>query len=169
MNLPHRQGGYTYLGLLFAIALLSVVMAGSGLLWSTTIQREKEEDLLAIGQEFRKAIGQYYLRTPGTVKKYPPTLESLIYDPRQAAVTRYLRRIYRDPVTGRAEWGLIASPDGGVMGVYSLSEKAPIKRSFIGDDQDFIGKRKYSDWHFIYTPPDLPLRDPNTPARGSQL
>lgn len=147
-----HQRGFTYIGLLLIIALSGIVLAGAGVVWSTTLQREKEEELLVIGQEVRTAIAQYYLRTPGTVKRYPPNLEALLFDFRQAALTRHLRKIYRDPVTGNAEWGLIASPDGGVMGIYSLSDRVPIKTNFDGKNLDFSGSKKYSDWHFQYVP-----------------
>lgn len=151
------QCGFTYIGLLLIIALSGLFLAGAGVVWSTTLQREKEEELLAIGQEVQAAIAQYYLRTPGTVKRYPPNLEALLFDPRQAAVTRYLRKIYRDPMMGNTNWGLIASPDGGVMGIYSLSDHVPIRRNFDGTSLDFVGREKYSDWRFQYVPAISPF------------
>jgi hypothetical protein len=42
-------------------------------------------------------------------------------------------------------------PNGGIFGVYSLSEESPIKRSnFRPNESGFEGKEKYSDWKFIY-------------------
>ncbi len=147
-----RQGGFTYIGLLLIVALSGLMLAGAGVVWSTTLQREKEEELLAIGQEVQAAIAQYYLRTPGTIKRYPPNLEALLFDARQAAVTRYLRKVYRDPITGGTNWGLVASPDGGVMGIYSLSDRRPIRVPFEGTNLDFDCCNKYSDWRFQYVP-----------------
>jgi len=40
---------------------------------------------------------------------------------------RHLRRLYPDPITNSAERGLVKAPDGGVMGVYSLSEQPVLK------------------------------------------
>ena len=40
---------------------------------------------------------------------------------------RHLRRLYKEPITGQDEWGLVEAPGGGVMGVYSRSEDEPIK------------------------------------------
>jgi hypothetical protein len=40
---------------------------------------------------------------------------------------RYLRRIYRDPMTSKTEWGLVQSVDGRIMGVHSLSKDKPLK------------------------------------------
>lgn len=148
-----NQDGFTYLGVLFLVAILSAALAGTGVIWSTAQQREKEKELLFIGNAFRQAIGAYYQKTPGTIKRYPNNLGDLLKDNRQLVQTRYLRKIYDDPLTGQAKWGLVRAPDGGIMGVFSLSEKEPIKRFFEQESADFVGTKKYSDWRFVYMPP----------------
>lgn len=155
-----KQGGFTYLGLLFAVALAGIVLATTGVLWSTERQREKERELLAIGEEFRRAIGNYYERSPGTVKRYPAKLEDLTKDNRFLGMRRHLRQVYRDPVTGNADWALIPAPEGGIMGVHSLSTVEPIKQgNFPPRFAEFEGKRSYADWRFVYRyqPPGAPL------------
>jgi hypothetical protein len=67
----------------------------------------------------------YFQRSPGTAKRYPARLGDLLEDRRFLSRQRYLRRIYVDPMTGKAEWGLVQAPQGGVMGVYSLAEGKP--------------------------------------------
>lgn len=147
------QAGFTYLGLLFAVALAGIVLATTGALWSTERQREKERELLAVGEEFRRAIGTYYERSPGTVKRFPAKLDDLTKDNRFITVQRHLRRVYRDPVTGNADWGVIAAPEGGIMGVQSLSKAEPIKQgNFPPRLAEFEGKRSYADWRFVYRP-----------------
>ena len=153
MTNMRNQDGFTYLGVLFLVAILSAALAGTGVIWSTAQQREKEKELLFIGNTFRLAIGAYYQKTPGTIKRYPNNLGDLLKDNRQLVQTRYLRKIYDDPFTGQAKWGLIRASDGGIMGVFSLSEKEPIKRFFEQESADFIGTKKYSDWRFVYMPP----------------
>ena len=148
-----NQDGFTYLGVLFLVAILSAALAGTGVIWSTAQQREKEKELLFIGNSFRQAIGAYYQKTPGTIKRYPNNLGDLLKDNRQLVQTRYLRKIYDEPFTGQAKWGLVRAPDGGIMGVFSLSEKEPIKRFFEQESADFVGTKKYSDWRFVYMPP----------------
>jgi len=145
-----RDRGFTYLGLLFAVAVLGVGLAGTGVVWHTAKQREKERELLFVGNQFRRAIEQYYLATPGALKKYPLQIEDMLRDPRLPSVQRYLRRVYADPLTGRSEWGLVRAPDGGIMGVYSLSDAMPVKVAlFRTADRNFEGKERYSDWKFI--------------------
>jgi hypothetical protein len=66
---------------------------------------------------------------------------------------RYLRRLYPDPITGKEEWGLVKSADGGFAGVYSLSEAAPLKTAgFAVRDASFEGKTKYAEWQFVFAP-----------------
>ena len=148
------QRGYTYLMVLFLIAIMGVMLAAGARVWHQAAQRERERQLLFIGNQFRQAIGQYYLRSPGSVKKYPNALDDLLKDSRQLATQRYLRKIFRDPITGEAEWGLVQVAGSGITGVYSLSQDVPIKSSnFRLADAAFEGAAKYSDWKFVYTLP----------------
>jgi type II secretory pathway pseudopilin PulG len=150
---PRKQAGFTYLAILFVVAIAGIMLAQAGLNWSHASQREKEAELLFVGSEYRKAIMLYYERTPGPVKKYPAKLEDLLLDTRYASPQRYLRKLYRDPFTGRAEWGLVMAPEGGIMGVHSPSTAAPIKMAnFSYADASFEGAGRYTDWVFSYVP-----------------
>lgn len=94
------------------------------------------------------------------MKRYPEKLEDLLEDRRYLSVQRYLRKIYADPLTGKPEWSLIAAPGGGIMGIHSLSEAAPIRRA--------DGAKKLADWRFVYEPPagaQAPAAKPIPPAR----
>jgi len=145
-----RQRGFTYLTLLFAVAILSGGLALIGEVWHTGSAREKEAELLHIGNEYRKAIERYYRSGPG---QYPESLADLVRDPRRPGTVRHLRRIYADPISGSEEWGLVKSADGGIAGVYSLSEASPLKTAgFAVRDASFEGKAKYSDWQFVFNP-----------------
>ncbi len=143
--------GFTYIGLLIFIALIGIALAGTGMIWHTESLRAKEAELLFIGNQYRGAIARYYDSTPGLPKKYPRTVEELLKDNRFPGAKRYLRKIYVDPMTGKAEWGIVASADGGVMGVYSLFDRDVLKTgNFSVADQEFEGKARYSDWKFTY-------------------
>ena len=142
--------GYTYLTVLFVVAMLASGLAVIGEMWHTAATREREAELLHIGNEYRKAIERYYLAGTG---QYPRSLADLLKDPRQPGTVRHLRRLYPDPVTGKDEWRLVRAPTGGIAGVASTSEAAPLKVSgFRVRDAEFEGKSKYSDWQFIYAP-----------------
>ncbi len=153
-QLAARQQGFTYLGLLFIIALMGATLALTGVTWHAAQKREKERQLLFVGNQFRQAIAAYYNRSPGNVKQYPGTLGDLLKDPRQLVPQRYLRRVYPDPVTGKGEWGLVKTRDNRIMGVFSLSGDVPVKQSnFRGADKEFEGKMLYTEWRFTYNPP----------------
>jgi len=143
--------GFTYLGILFAVFILSAGLALTGEVWHTSAAREREAELLHVGAQYRKAIERYYLAGP---RQYPRRLDDLLKDPRQAGTVRHLRKLYRDPLGGE-EWGFVRAPDGGIAGVHSLSAGRPLKRAgFAPRDRDFEGKEKYSDWRFVYVPPE---------------
>ena len=146
-----RQQGFTYLGLLMFVIISGIALSSTGQVWHAEAQREKERELLFIGEQFQKAIGTYYESTPGGVKTYPLTLEELLEDKRFVKVRRHLRAIYRDPIVGKAEWGLVRE-QGRITGVHSLSRAKPLKRDgFSGALADFSNAEKYTDWRFIYT------------------
>jgi type II secretory pathway pseudopilin PulG len=147
--------GFTYLAVLFILAMLGGGLALTGEIWHTAVQREKEAELLYIGSEYRKAIGRYFLGPPGRAQRiYPRNLDDLLKDPRDAGTQRYLRKRYVDPISGKPEWGIVKAPDGGIMGVYSLSEDKPLKvANFRVTEKGFDSAEKYSDWKFVYTPP----------------
>ena len=223
-DMSRRESGFVYLWALFSVVLAGVVMAGVGQVWQAKAQREKEAELLYVGEQFRKAIMSYY--NTGT-KQFPETLEELIEDKRAAATKRHLRKIYMDPITNTAEWGIIEEPPPGgntvsgnspaasqnttpgnnavagsnqasssnqpsgnslmpntgqtsgsttpnqasnnaapssspgigsnltkrITGVYSLSEKKPIKKDkFPEQYAKFSEALTYRDWKFIYKP-----------------
>ena len=100
------ENGFVYLWALFAVVLAGIVMAGTGQMWQTKSQREKEMQLMYVGEEFRKAIMSYY-NSSGGAKQYPESLEDLLQDSRTPAIKRHLRKIYVDPVTNTAEWGIV--------------------------------------------------------------
>lgn len=152
-NSCESQGGFTYLTVLAAIAVAGVVLAKAGIDWGHAGQREKERELLYVGNQYRRAIALYYERTPGATKRYPARLEDMLTDTRYSSPQHYLRKLYRNPFTNQQQWGTIKAPDGGIMGVYSLSDTAPLKRTnFNFENRAFEGATKYSDWKFFYAP-----------------
>ncbi len=145
-----KSHGFTYIGLLIFVAVMGITLAGTGMVFSTQKKRENERELLFIGDQYRRAIGQYYERSPGG-KQFPKSIDELLLDRRYSTMQHYLRRPYTDPMTGKAEWGLITGPEGRIMGVYSLSDDQPLKQSdFKSEYAPFEGARQYSDWQFVY-------------------
>src|SRR5256714_13469258 len=149
------QRGFTYLGMLVIVALLGFGLAAFGELYSHASQREKERELLFIGNQFRDAIASYYNKSPGA-KVYPKKLDDLVEDKRLPMPQHHLRRVYSDPMTGKSDWALVEAPGGGLMGVHSLSEETPVKSGdFSAKDAAFADAENYTKWMFTYSPTGL--------------
>ncbi len=144
------ESGFTYLVLLAVVAAMGIVLATAGEVWHMALKREKERELLFVGDQFRHAFNLYSQHTPGNARRYPLSLEELLKDSRSPGVVRYLRKIYHDPITGSTKWGLIKGPNGEIFGIHSLSEDEPVKKSgFSLADMKFEGRTKYSEWVFM--------------------
>ena len=109
--------GFTYLGVLMAIALVSIGLMAVSEVWVSTAQREKLAQLDWAGQQYQRAIASYYHASPNLVKTYPPSLEALLEDHRFPTIRRHLRTLYPNPFTGRVDWQPIVAVGGGVQGV----------------------------------------------------
>lgn len=153
----NHMGGFTFIGLMAIVSIMGVILLTVGEVWHIAQRREKEVELLFIGNQFRNAISSYYANTPGATPaanpllRYPASLEDLLKDPRYPTTQRYLRKVYIDPITGSTTWGLVKNPGGGIYGVYSESSDTPIKSgNFSLADKGLEGKTKYSEWVFMY-------------------
>jgi len=169
MNSGNRQQGFTYLAALFLVGLVGLGLAAIAELWSHARQREKEAELLWIGNQFKQAIGLYYQRSPGAVKRFPEKLEDLLEDRRYLSMQRYLRKIYADPISGKPAWGFVAAPGGGIMGIYSTAEGKPIRSVPPARDDQFAASAAfYRDWRFVYEPPIPAQPRPAKPAQAAR-
>ncbi len=125
--------------LLFSLVLIGLTTAAAMPLWSTMVQREKEEELLFRLGEFRTAIARYR----ADHNRHPQKLEDLLVDTTQIQRKRYLRQIYPDPMTGKADWKLefVEDKTGAVSGIRDIRSRStarPIRT--VG------GKATYSEW-----------------------
>jgi type II secretory pathway pseudopilin PulG len=116
-----RQGdcaGFTYLGVLLAVALIGLGTTAAAEVWSKHAERERLARMDAIGAEYVAAITAYRDGTPGiVVHSFPPSFAALVRDPRFVTVRRYLRREYPNPFTGKSDWEIVPAPDGGILGI----------------------------------------------------
>lgn len=87
-----RRGerGYAMAALLVALAVMAVVMSVALPVWRTLSQREKEEELIFRGRQYARAVSLYQRKFGNA---YPPSIEALV-------AGRFLRKKYRDPITG---------------------------------------------------------------------
>ncbi len=78
-------------------------------------QRAKEQLLVDRGEQYKRAIQVYYR----TIRRYPPDLDAL----ENTNNRRFLRKRYKDPMTGEDNWRLI-HVDGGVFTDSLLTQSA---------------------------------------------
>ncbi|WBS04504.1 type II secretion system protein [Pseudoduganella sp. SL102] len=172
----HRGGGFTYVGLVILVAIIGLVAATTVRVGVTLQRAQAERDLLHIGEQFSDALKSYAAATPAGQPRLPPTLKELLKDPRFPGTRRHLRKVFVDPMTGKAEWGILYLADNrGILGIHSLSAAPAIKiANFPARFQGFSGKQKISEWVFTFDgqeplpPGQVKPGQPGQPTPGQQ-
>ncbi|MBV8603420.1 MAG: hypothetical protein JO224_01925 [Pelomonas sp.] len=140
-----REAGFTYLIVLFFVAISAAALAAAGEAWQNAAERERERELEFRGAAIARAIDAYRAATPG-LEQYPQTLDELLEDRRGQVERHHLRQRYVDPFTGEADWVLEPDPSDPrrFSGVHSrsdhklLRELTPLMRAV----------KVASDWRF---------------------
>lgn len=89
----HRQSGYILLTLMLFVSLLVIAALAAYPTIAFEVRRDREEEMVHRGVQYSRAIKRYYKKF-GT---YPPTLDAL----ENTQNIRFLRKRYKDPVTGK--------------------------------------------------------------------
>lgn len=145
------QSGFTYFGTLFIVTIIGLALSGASVVWRIQLQREKEKELIFIGEQYINAIASYYNTSNGDAKHYPEKLEYLVKDPRATILKRHIRKLWKDPLTNKSDWGIIKAADNGIAGIYSKAKGKPIKKNGFGSLESLLAnKTSYSEWQFIY-------------------
>ena len=118
-------------------------------LYQSQRHRENEEELLFVGNQYRRAILSYYSNIPaGSARTLPASLDVLLNDVRFVTPVQHIRRLYADPMTGKADWDVITA-NGGIVGVRSRSTVEPFKKTgFNKENSLFEGATSYAQWNF---------------------
>jgi len=154
MRLREFQAGFTYVGVLIAVTILGLALSAVGQMWSVQAKRERERELLFVGEQFRAAIVGYAATTPPGKPRYPRSLDELVEDRRGIIVRRHLRQVYPDPFTGLPDWETVLAPDGGIVAVHSRHDGLPMKiGNFPPPFAKFEDAKTYRDWVFGAPPP----------------
>ena len=93
------QQGYILLGVLFLVFMVMIALSIAVPKMAASIERDREVELQHRARQYRRAIKMYYKKFGA----YPPTLDAL----EKQNEVRFLRRRYKDPVTGKADWKTI--------------------------------------------------------------
>jgi len=154
LRVLRNLSGFSYLGVLILVAVMSISLVGTGRYWSTIIKRELEAELLYRGDQIREAIASYYNNPPGGQNKtYPRKFSDLLKDPRYPNVKRHLRKWYPDPMSRGKDWVYIIDASQRLKGVHSSHQGKPMKTgNFPMDYGKFEQAQTYADWTFVFVP-----------------
>jgi type II secretory pathway pseudopilin PulG len=159
-----RRRGFTYVGLLFVLALTGAGLAGLGEQWQLRAQREREAELLFRGGEIARALQAFASRAEVGERRPARQLDELLVDERGPRPVHHLRRLYGDPFTGAADWRLERDEAGAIAGLASsatvpaLRHHPPGVELRRGADP---GHATVGDWIFR---PRAPTTNPPSPG-----
>jgi type II secretory pathway pseudopilin PulG len=108
------EGGYLLAVLLIGMAVAAVWASVSLPAWRFQAQREKELELIFRGEQYARAIALYYMKNNRTL---PSDVDQLVQG-------HYLRKKWKDPVTGK-DFALVMSGGGQVPPAGSPSRGGP--------------------------------------------
>src|SRR5260370_36122592 len=91
-------------------------------------QRQKEQMLIGRGGQYQRAIQLFYRK----YRTYPQNLDDL----ETTRNIRFLRRRYKDPMTGKDEWRLIHVRPGGVLTDSIIKPAKPLGDTSTGPTAD---------------------------------
>ena len=105
----HAESGFTMVGVVVAIAILTILIAAVGPTISTIIQRDKETELIFRGKQYARAIVAFQKR----YGRYPNELKELA-----EVKPKSIRKLFREPMCNCDEWVTIiaGSPEAVPMG-----------------------------------------------------
>lgn len=105
-----NDNGYFLIGSLLMITLLGITLSAYTSIWSTTMLKDREEELKFRLKQIRFGINLYkrkYSYGPSTVKE--------LYD------KDYIRKYYKDPFTNKTNW-ILLKRNGRIVDIHSSTE-----------------------------------------------
>ena len=133
------QKGFTYLMLLWWVAISGVMLMAVSHSWVMDSRRQREAELIFRGEQIKHALQSYYDASPTDPKTLPTTWQDLLEDRRGPKLLRHLRQPYKDPISADGHWGVIKQ-GLFIKGVHSESTLKPVK----GLDKDAT----YQNWRY---------------------
>lgn len=118
-----------FAGLLVFVAIVSLGLTGAGTLWSTTVRRDREEELRFRLRAYKRAIDRYRL-----FHKRPPRRLSQLAEKGRGTLP-FIRRLYGDPTLEGA--GFLPVIDREARGIVNVRS---------GNGELTLNGTPYSSW-----------------------
>jgi len=154
IRLARSETGFTYIAALVLVVVMGIMLGAIGQSVKVIMKREREKELIFRGLQYRDAIERWSKKNPkdllkGETIKYLE--DKLVAGGGSASREYFLRKIYKDPIIG-SDFVLVKDKSTQeIQGVRSTSSEEPFKQgNFPEVIKNFEGKKKYSDWEFIY-------------------
>src|SRR5882762_10224354 len=126
----HRpDAGFSLSALIFFATAASILAAAAVPAYQMQAKRERELELIFRGEEYTRAI-QKYQRKFGV---YPSAIDQLV----QTNGLRFVRHVYKDPMTGKDFRLIRINPDGSLSGSKVFTQNANNPQSLFGNTQTF--------------------------------
>lgn len=90
------EAGFVLLAAIFLCILLLISVAIAAPKMARSIQRDKELETIHRGEQYRRALQLYYRK----FGNYPTSIDQLV----ETNQMRFLRKKYKDPLTGKDDW-----------------------------------------------------------------
>src|SRR5881397_1004870 len=128
MKKRRRDAGFSLAALIFFATAASILAAAAVPAYQMQAKREREKELIFRGEEYTRAI-QKYQRKFGV---NPGSIDQLV----QTNGLRFLRRAYKDPITGKDFRLIRINPDGSLSGSKVFGQNVN-PQSLFGNTQIF--------------------------------
>jgi hypothetical protein len=158
----HRgEQGYILLTLLLLVALMVIAAGVASADLAFEIKRDREEELIHRGVQYSRAIKRFTKKNG----RFPLTLEQLKGD----SDIRYIRKLYKDPVTGK-DFRLLHMGDiPSASGAPNLNSGAPNANAAAADNSGDPNAAASSDSNTAAGNGSLPgAQTPGSQVSGSQ-
>src|SRR5262249_6317906 len=108
-----KEAGFAIATLIVFASVIAILAAAAIPVYQMRAQRERELECIFRGEEYMRAIIKYQRK----FKTYPPTIDALL----NTDGIRFVRRQYKDPITGEDFRIITVNPDGSVVGSNTLN------------------------------------------------
>src|SRR5437762_10236869 len=128
--MKHRKdAGFSLAALIFIATAVSILLSAAYPAYQMQAKRQTEEELIFRGEEYARAIQKFY-RKFGV---YPPSIDALV----QTNGIRFLRRVYKDPITGKDFRTISIDANGTLIGSTAATQRVNDTPLFGGQLQTF--------------------------------
>ena len=155
---PRAPRAFTYLSVLWAVALAGATLAAAGQAWTLHAQREAEREMLFRGEQIALALARWQVAVATSGAAGPRQLEELLLDTRTAPPQRHLRRLWPDPASGEPDWVLERDETGAIVGLRSASTRPALLLRRLAADGKAPQAARWEDHRFAV--PALPRAVP---------